>query len=163
MNAPVQPFEILHETPYFNVIKRGKYYLVTEEYEVNAAVILARTTDGKYLMVNHYRGAIDQDSLELPRGGRKPNETLLETAKRELEEETGYVSEAWSFLGKLHTNTSIIVSAVEVYLALDAVQVTTVTDGETKGNLVYTEDEFKVLIRTGKITDAHTLAAWSMR
>jgi ADP-ribose pyrophosphatase len=163
MNAPVQPFETLLETPYFNVIQRGKYYLVTEQHAINAAVILARTTDGKYLMVNHYRGAIDQDSLELPRGGRKPNETLLETAMRELEEETGYASEAWSFLGKLHTNTSIIGSAVKVYLALDAVQVTTVTDGETKGNLLYTEDEFKVLIRTGKITDAHTLAAWAMR
>ncbi|MCY1183188.1 nucleoside triphosphatase YtkD [compost metagenome] len=136
---------------------------MTEEHEVNAAVILARNTEGQYLMVQHYRGAIDQDSLELPRGGRKPNETLLETARRELLEETGYEAESWAFLGQVHTNTSLIRSSVEVYLAVDAVQVTTQTDGETKGTLVYSEEEMKGLIRAGKITDAHTLSAWAMR
>ncbi len=163
MNAPEQGFQILLETPFFNVIKRGKYFIVTEEHEVNAAVILARNTEGQYLMVQHYRGAIDQDSLELPRGGRKPNETLLETARRELLEETGYIAQSWSFLGKVHTNTSLIRSSVEVYLAVEAVQVTTQTDGETKGTLVYSEEEMKGLIRAGKITDAHTLSAWAMR
>jgi ADP-ribose pyrophosphatase len=163
MNASEQAFQILLETPFFNVIKRGKYFIVTEEHEVNAAVILARDTDGRYLLVQHYRGAIDQDSLELPRGGRKPNETLLETARRELLEETGYTAASWALLGKVHTNTSLIRSSVEVYLADDAVQVTTETDGETQGTLAYCEEEMKGLIRAGKITDAHTLSAWAMR
>ncbi|WP_408602255.1 NUDIX hydrolase [Pseudomonas sp. PLMAX] len=162
MNAPTQAFETLLETPFFDVIKRGKYFIVKEEHEVNAAVILARNTQGQYLLVDHYRGAIDQDSLELPRGGRKPNETLLETAKRELLEETGYASESWALLGKVHTNTSLIGSSVEVYLAVDAVQVTTTTDGETKGTEAFTGDELKALIRGGKITDSHTLSAWAM-
>lgn len=162
MNAQNQTYQLLLETPFFNVIKRGKYYIVTEEHEVNAAVILARDTEGRYLMVQHYRGAIDQDSLELPRGGRKPGETLAETAKRELREETGYTAESWAFLGRVHTNTSIIRSSVEVYLAVNAVQVTTETDGETKGTLTYSADELKGLIRAGKITDAHTLSAWAM-
>lgn len=163
MNAPTQAFETLLETPFFDVIKRGKYFIVAEEHEVNAAVILAKTIDDRYVLVDHYRGAIDQDSLELPRGGRKPNETLLQTAKRELLEETGYASDSWALLGKVHTNTSLIRSSVEVYLAVNAVQVTSVTDGETKGTLTYSEAELKALIRGGKITDAHTLSAWAMR
>ncbi|MFQ6576360.1 NUDIX hydrolase [Pseudomonas sp. UM16] len=163
MNAPTQEIQTLLQTPFFDVIKRGKYFIVAEEHEVNAAVILARDPQGRYLMVEHYRGAIDQDSLELPRGGRKPDETLEETAKRELLEETGYASASWTHLGKVHTNTSLIRSSVEVYLAVDAVQVTTDTDGEAKGIKTYTEDEMKALIRGGKITDAHTLSAWAMR
>ncbi|MNU05399.1 hypothetical protein D3C72_2501910 [compost metagenome] len=63
----------------------------------------------------------------------------------------------------MHTNTSLIRSSVEVYLAVGAVQMTTQTDGETKGTLVYSEEEMKGLIRAGKITDAHTLSAWAMR
>lgn len=162
MNALVNTIQTLLETPFFKVIKRGKYYVVTEAYEVNAAVILARDTEGRYLLVQHYRGAIDQDSLEAPRGGRNKDESLAQTARRELLEETGYTSESWVLLGKLHTNTSLIQSAVEVYLAVDAVQVTTETDGETKGTLAYTGQEIKALIRAGKITDAHTLSAWAM-
>ncbi|WP_347903944.1 NUDIX hydrolase [Pseudomonas purpurea] len=162
MDAPTNTIQTLLETPFFKVIKRGKYYVVAEAYEVNAAVILARDTEGRYLLVQHYRGAVDQDSLEVPRGGRNQDETLAQTAKRELLEETGYTSQSWVLLGKLHTNTSLIQSAVEVYLATDAVQVTTKTDGETKGTLAYTEQEIKALIRAGKITDAHTLSAWAM-
>lgn len=163
MSTPTQEIQTLLQTPFFDVIKRGKYFIVAEQHKINAAVILARDTQGQYLLVEHYRGAIDQDSLELPRGGRNPSETLEETAKRELLEETGYASASWTYLGKVHTNTSLIRSSVEVYLAVDAIQVTTDTDGEAKGIKTYTEDEMKALIRSGKITDAHTLSAWAMR
>ena len=51
------------------------------------AVILART-QGKWVFCKHKQ----RDTFEVPGGHREPGETILETAKRELQEETGAVS-----------------------------------------------------------------------
>lgn len=55
------------------------------------AVILAKT-EGKYVYCRHK----DRDTWEIPGGHREPGETILDTAKRELYEETGALEfEIW--------------------------------------------------------------------
>lgn len=48
------------------------------------AVIIAKT-DGKWVFCKHR----ERDTYEVPGGHREPGETILDTAKRELYEETG--------------------------------------------------------------------------
>lgn len=67
-----------------------------------AAAILALTEDHQLLMVRQYRYATRTEYLEIPAGKRDSGEDPLTTAKRELEEETGYVAECWTFLAALH-------------------------------------------------------------
>lgn len=67
-----------------------RFYDTARFYETEAdellkfAVILSKTQD-KYVFCKHR----DRDTWEIPGGHREPGETILETAKRELYEETG--------------------------------------------------------------------------
>jgi ADP-ribose pyrophosphatase len=55
-----------------------------------AVAILAFTDDDELILVRQYRYAIDVSLLEIPAGTCEPNESPVETAGRELIEETGY-------------------------------------------------------------------------
>ncbi len=60
--------------------------------------VLAVTADGRIPLVRQYRPALHRVTLELPSGLLEPGENPEETALRELEEETGFLSR-----GKIHT------------------------------------------------------------
>src|SRR5262245_55403664 len=55
-----------------------------------AVAILAITEDQQIILVRQFRYAVDSPLLEIPAGTREPNESPVETAARELIEETGY-------------------------------------------------------------------------
>ena len=61
------------------------YYAIAQPDYV---AVLAVTPDQRVLLVRQYRPAIERFSLELPAGIVDPDEDPLETAKRELLEET---------------------------------------------------------------------------
>ncbi|WP_419737581.1 NUDIX hydrolase [Pseudomonas sp. COR18] len=60
------------------------------------------------------RRAIGAQSIEFPRGAIDPGETARDAAARELLEETGWPARNVTELGLLHSNTSLIASAVAV-------------------------------------------------
>ncbi len=63
-----------------------KFYEDVDDALLKFAVIIART-DGKWVFCKHK----ERDTFECPGGHREPGETILETAKRELQEETGAI------------------------------------------------------------------------
>lgn len=63
-----------------------KFYDKVEDSVLDFAVIIART-DGKWVFCKHK----ERDTYEVPGGHREAGETIEETAKRELKEETGAV------------------------------------------------------------------------
>lgn len=67
-----------------------------------AAVFLPVTSDGKLLLVKQYRASIGVSLLEAPAGTLDPNESPLECAKREIQEEVDMKAEEWTDLGELY-------------------------------------------------------------
>ena len=64
--------------------------------------IIAITKNNEVVLVSQYRHGVEQVLLEIPAGVMDPeDESLLQTAKRELLEETGYTSENFIQVGKV--------------------------------------------------------------
>ena len=78
--------------------------------------------DGKVLLVEQYRPAANRDMLELPAGTIDGNETPLECAKRELEEETGYRADQWEAMGHLYPTPGYTNEAFYLFLANDLIK-----------------------------------------
>lgn len=62
------------------------FYEAVEDSLLKFAVIVAKT-NGKWVFCKHK----NRDTLEIPGGHREPNENIIDTAKRELIEETGAI------------------------------------------------------------------------
>lgn len=55
-------------------------------------------------IVGQYRYTLDEYSWEIPMGGGPLNEDILQSAKRELLEETGLVAGHWTNILRIHTS-----------------------------------------------------------
>ena len=62
------------------------FYEAVEDSLLKFAVIVAKT-NGKWVFCKHK----SRDTLEIPGGHREPNENIIDTAERELIEETGAI------------------------------------------------------------------------
>ena len=94
--------EYLHRRPWLTVRKdvvqlpngviHDEYYVLEYPTWVN---IIARTRNGKYVMVEQYRHGLQEIFTELVAGIAEPGEEPIEAARRELLEETGYGNGEW--------------------------------------------------------------------
>lgn len=79
--------------------------------------MIALTPEKEVVLVEQYRFGIQEPTLEIPGGMVDAPESPLEGAKRELLEETGYVSEEWTNLGKVSANPAIQDNFTHLFLA----------------------------------------------
>lgn len=116
--------------------------------------------NNKVLLVKQFRYAYGREIYEIPAGKLEKGEEPIVTAKRELEEETGYVANNLKELFKLYPTPGYSDEVIYVYLA----------DNCTQSRCNFDEDEFvesrfieieKVckMIEDGEICDAKTVAA----
>ncbi len=64
-----------------------------------AVAVVALFDDGAVLLERQFRYPHRREFIEMPAGKLEPGEPQLDTAKRELLEETGYVAQEWTRLG----------------------------------------------------------------
>ena len=110
-------------------------------------------------LVGQYRYPLDQYSWEIPMGGGLIENSLLDSAKKELKEETGITANSWKNIMRIHTSNSATDEEGFVYLA------TELTFGETEfeetEDLVIKKVSFSEavqMVMDGKITDAISIA-----
>ena len=66
--------------------------------------VVALDSENRSLMVRQFRFGVGYVTLETPGGMVDPGEQSLDSAKRELLEETGFASDEWSYLGAVEPN-----------------------------------------------------------
>jgi ADP-ribose pyrophosphatase len=89
------PERVLAETRYLRLLDRDGWFFVERPNASGVAVIVAVTNEGRLLLVEQFRPALNQTVIELPAGlagddHQHASEPLEVAARRELLEETGY-------------------------------------------------------------------------
>jgi ADP-ribose pyrophosphatase len=122
-----------------------------------SAVMMAVDEKKRILLVRQYRLPARKFLWELPAGTIDPGERPLQTARRELVEETGYRAKKWTKLAEFYPSPGFLSEKMTIYLA------TGLTAGEAKPmddeRIVtrwFTAKEIDEMIGSGKIQDAKT-------
>ncbi|MEM8904252.1 MAG: NUDIX hydrolase [Actinomycetota bacterium] len=86
--------------------------------ELPAALgVVTLTDDLRTHLVGQYRYPLETYSWEICEGAHDPGESLLDGARRELREETGFTAARWTDLGTLHTSNCITTEVAHLFLA----------------------------------------------
>jgi ADP-ribose pyrophosphatase len=124
-----------------------------------AVAIVALFDDGSVLLERQFRYPHRREFIEIPAGKLEPGEPPLDTAKRELVEETGYVAAEWTRLGVIHTAIAYTDEAIQLYLARKLTKTERKLDqGEFLECFSVPFDQALRMIRDGEITDAKSVA-----
>jgi ADP-ribose pyrophosphatase len=128
-----------------------------------AVAIIPMVDDDHVCLIENYRISVDQKLLEIVAGTLDPGETPLETAYRELKEETGYEASAMEELAWFYLSPGILDEKMTVYVARDLKPGEQDLDvGEEVENRIFPWNDAIHLALTGKIYDAKTIAALLM-
>lgn len=134
----------------------------TREYirHPGAVAIVALFADGKVLLERQFRYPHRREFIEIPAGKLEPGEPHLDTAKRELLEETGYAASEWTRLGVIHTAIAYTDEAITLFLAKKLSKAERRLDeGEFLEVLEVPFVEALEMIREGRITDCKSVSA----
>jgi len=117
--------------------------------------------DGSVLLERQFRYPQGRVFIEIPAGKLEPHEAHLDTAKRELLEETGYSAAEWKRLGVIHTAIAYTNEAIEIFIARKLRQegAAQLDPGEFVETLIVPLDEALAMVRDGRITDTKTVSA----
>lgn len=85
----------------------------------DSVMIIALTSDKKIVMIKQYRYLYGKECLEFPSGGLLKNENILEGAKREFEEETGYKASNLIKLGSFYETISQLNRQIHIFFTKD--------------------------------------------
>ncbi|RIL70989.1 NUDIX hydrolase [Staphylococcus devriesei] len=127
-------------------------------YHNGAVAVCAITPENEVLLVKQYRKPVEKPLLELPAGKLEEDEEREEAAKRELEEETGYIAKDLELITNMYGSPGFSNEKLTIYFA----------DQLSEGTLNLDDDEFvelhkvpvkdiKALLDSNEIEDAKTI------
>lgn len=121
--------EKIHDT-FFNIRKdileiegQEDYTYFTLETRPYAVMVIATTTDDRYIINREYRHPTGKVILGAPGGTMDADEDFIECAKRELAEETGYTAEEFFVLGESYPFPGVCLQSTVFVRALDATKI----------------------------------------
>ena len=126
-----------------------------------AVVILAFLPNGNLLFERQFRYPLRRVFLELPAGKIDPGEAIIDTARRELLEETGYTASDWEYLGVMHPCIGYSNERIEIFEArgLHLAGEKQLDHNEFLDVLEVSPEEARQAVWEGRITDAKTITA----
>jgi ADP-ribose pyrophosphatase len=129
-----------------------------------AVGVLARDTDGTYLLVRQFRSAVGVETVEICAGLHEPGEASESAARRELLEETGRTAATLTPLARVWASPGYTTEWVDLFFADCAPGVSaTAFDSDEHIEVVrYTAGELERAIRAGGVRDAKTIAAYGL-
>jgi 8-oxo-dGTP pyrophosphatase MutT (NUDIX family) len=110
-------------------------------------------------LVGQYRFTLNEYTWEIPEGGGPMDVDILESAKRELKEETGLVAGEWTKLMNFHLSNSVCDEHGSIFLArkLKQEQATPEDTEELVVKKIPFEQAYK-MVEDGRITDSMAVA-----
>jgi len=126
-----------------------------------SAVMMPVDDRKRVLLVRQYRLPAQHLLWEIPAGSVDPGEKPLQTAKRELKEETGYRAKTWTKLVSFFPSPGFLTEKMTIFLAtgLTAGQATPMGDERIETRW-FTAKEIEAAIDNGKIMDAKTMLGY---
>jgi 8-oxo-dGTP pyrophosphatase MutT (NUDIX family) len=120
--------------------------------------VVALTPAGELVVVRQYRFGNGEITTEIPAGIIEEGESSQTAAARELQEETGFISEDWEYLGWVAPNPAYLNNRCHHWLARDAEKVSSpmLDPGENLEVAVLSMEELKADIKQGNFR--HSLA-----
>jgi 8-oxo-dGTP pyrophosphatase MutT (NUDIX family) len=110
-------------------------------------------------LVGQFRYTLNEFSWEIPMGGGPIENNILDSAKRELKEETGLSAKKWTKIMRIHTSNSVTDEEGFIFLAED------LTLGQTEFEETEQLQIQKIplskavdMVMSGEITDAISIA-----
>ena len=120
--------EIMWQGKYIRAIRQGQWEYASRTPGISAVVIYAEV-DGKVLLIEQFRVPIGKRCIELPAGlvgDEDKDATVLETAAKELREETGYEADRFEVVGDFYASPGMI---AECFTLVRASGLTKVSSG----------------------------------
>ena len=113
------------------------------------------------VMIRQYRFGVAYTTLETPGGMVDTGEDSLTAARRALEEETGYVSDKWTYLGAVEPNPAFHNHLCHHWLAENAHRSCeqNMGDGEAISVELMSEAQVKAAVVSGELKHALALSA----
>ena len=156
--------EILLSTRIFDVVRRhyqaadgSRHQRAVVEHP--GAVTILPLLDAEHVcLIENFRIAVRQTLIELPAGTLEPGEDPLNTARRELTEETGYRAGTIQRLTEFYLSPGILNERMHLYLATELSPGDKQLEaGEQIENLVVPFSTALSWIDDGRIQDAKTI------
>jgi len=136
---------------------KGIYGVVT--FKNKAIGIVPVDDEGYTYLVGQYRYPLNEYSWEIPEGGGPVDTTPLESAKRELKEETGFTAKHWKNICRIHTSNSVTAEEGFIFLAqgLEAGEATPEETEELHVKRIPLKEAVEMVMRD-EITDSLSIA-----
>lgn len=156
----------LHENKFFRMMFNGYFhYLDPVKYSKGVATVPV-FPNGDLLMVRLRRAPAVGFSIEFPRGGVDPAETLESAAVREVAEETGYAvpEGAAVHLGRIGPDTATLNTLTDVFLVPipEATKAGAFDAEEIEQPMRVSRAQFEQMLRAGEVVDGISLASWAL-
>lgn len=144
-------------------VKLSNGFIVDDYYVLEYpdwVTVIAITEDGKYVMERQYRHGIQKTCYELCGGTVEKGEEVIETARRELKEETGYEGGEWEFFSTTAPNPAAMTNLCYTFVARGVFKSGEQSLEKTEDIDVceMTEKELLNVMKSGQITQGDMLS-----